>query len=221
MPSVSLPPPIRNFKLCYVTDRRALVGSAKEQTGRLHDKIAAAACAGVDWIQIREKDMTGRQLIELVRNTMGRVPATCRVLVNDRLDVACAAGAAGVHLSQQSLRVADARRFLKERKLPKDFLVGVSTHSLEAAQTAEADGADYVIFGPVFPTPSKLAYGSPQGVEKLGQVCRSVSIPVLAIGGITAENAPQCVTVGASGVAAIRLFQEADDFAAIVNSFRI
>jgi thiamine-phosphate pyrophosphorylase len=218
MLSVSLPPPIRKLKLCYVTDRKALLGSPEEQIRLLLDKIQAAARAGVDWIQIREKDLSGRELMELVCSAMRHVPSSCRILVNDRFDVACAAGAGGVHLGEQSVPVADTKRFVKERKLPRGFVVGVSTHSLEAARVAETNGADYIVFGPIFPTPSKLAYGWPQGVEKLAEVSRAASIPVLAIGGITAQNAQACASAGATGIAAIRLFQDAPDLTAVVNS---
>jgi thiamine-phosphate pyrophosphorylase len=209
------------LKLCYLTDRKALAGSAEEQVRLLLEKIGDAAKAGVGWVQIREKDLSGRELMELVSEAHRRVPASCRILVNDRLDVACAAGAGGVHLGEQSLPVHEAKRLLRERKFAGGFLVGVSTHSIEAARSAEAQGADYVIFGPVFPTPSKLAYGLPQGVERLAEVCRSVATPVLAIGGITAENAPSCVEAGAAGIAAIRLFQDAGDMVAVANSLSL
>jgi thiamine-phosphate pyrophosphorylase len=216
MPSVSLLPPTRDFTLCCVTDRKALSGAADEQLRLLLEKIEAAGHAGVDWIQIREKDLSGRVLMELVRDAIRRVPPNCRVVVNDRLDVACAVGAAGVHLGEQSLPVPEAKRLVAERNIGSDFLLGISTHSLQAAQTAQANGADYIIFGPVFPTPSKLAYGLPQGVEKLAEVCRRVLIPVLAIGGITPLNAQQCMKAGASGIAAIRLFQDAKDVHALL-----
>jgi len=93
-------------KLCYVTDRKALAGHAEEQVRVLLEKIENAACAGVDWIQIREKDLSGRALSELVREAVRRAPTTCRILVNDRVDVACTTGAAGVHLGEQSLPVS-------------------------------------------------------------------------------------------------------------------
>jgi len=147
------------------------------------------------------------------------IPST-RILINDRLDVAVAAGAAGVHLGEESLPVAEVTRWRKEEKPRADFSVGASCHSLAAAVEAERAGADYIFFGPVFATPSKAAYGPPQGLEKLGEVCRSVRIPVLAIGGITLENAATCLDSGAAGVAAIRLFQESADPAAVVEQIR-
>jgi thiamine-phosphate pyrophosphorylase len=127
-------------------------------------------------------------------------------LINDRLDVALALDTAGVHLAGHSLPTAQARRLLGPHKL-----IGVSTHSLEEAQHAAAEGADFVVFGPVFTTPSKLAYGPPQGLQQLAAVVRQVPIPVLAIGGIDQTNLPQVVEAGAYGVAIIRAVLAAAD----------
>jgi thiamine-phosphate pyrophosphorylase len=207
-------------KLCYVTDRQALAGTADRQIRLLQGEIERAARAGVDWIQIREKDLPGRAISGLAREAVRRAPASSRVLVNDRLDVACTTGAGGVHLGEQSLPVAEALRFLQAQRLPEKFLVGASAHSLAAALAAEKDGADYVIFGPIFGTPSKALFGEPQGVERLAEVCQRVGVPVLAIGGITLENAPACVRAGAAGIAAIRLFQGAPDINVVVRELR-
>jgi len=208
------------MKLSYVTDRKALGGTAEEQVRLLLEKIAAVGNAGVDWIQIREKDLSGGALGELVREAMRRVLPTCRILVNDRLDVAWSTGGAGVHLGEQSVPVAEARRFLRERPGGGAFVVGVSTHSLDAALKAQEGGADYVMFGPVFATPSKAKFGAPQGVARLAEVSAQVTIPVIAIGGITQENAQECVRAGASGIAAIRLFQDAADVGVAVRALR-
>lgn len=220
--------------LCYVTDRSLLVVEPIQGQKILRKKIAAAAAAGVDWIQIREKDLSGKELSTLAREAMKlaanrggvspRVAASppaqashARILVNDRLDIALAADTGGVHLGEQSLPPQEALRLLKwcERK---DFLIGVSCHSPTAAKEAERGGADYLFFGPVFATPSKAAYGAPQGLDRLGEVCRAVTLPVLAIGGITPENAAACLSAGASGIAAIRLFQDAPDLARVVKT---
>ena len=142
--------------------------------------------------------------------------------MNDHLDVALAEQAGGVHLGENSLpsqkRSACFCRHLPRKRSPNKFFVGVSCHSLESAKSAAASGADYIFFGPIFATPSKAAYGSPQGLNRLADVCRSVNIPVLAIGGITLENASSCLSAGASGIAAIRLFQDAVDPASLVRS---
>jgi thiamine-phosphate pyrophosphorylase len=214
---VSPLPPTREVTLCYVTDRKGLAVSPERQSEALVEKIGSAARAGVDWIQLREKDLPGRALAELLGEAIGRVPAGCRILVNDRLDVACALSAGGVHLGEKSLSVEDARRLVRGRT---DFLVGASAHSLAAACSAEKAGADYLVFGPVYATPSKMQYGSPQGIDRLREVCRAVSLPVLAIGGITVENARACFDAGAAGIAAIRLFAEAMDLAGVVKALR-
>lgn len=173
--------------------------------------------AGADWIQIREKDLSAQQLAELARKALSNTGADWRIIINDRLDVACAVGAGGIHLGEKSISVRDARRFVRDRGTGKDFLIGASVHSLEAAQIAERDGADYLIFGPIFATPSKISFGSPQGLEQLEVICRQVAIPVLAIGGITEGNARDCYSQGASGVAGIRIFQEATDLLNLVK----
>jgi thiamine-phosphate pyrophosphorylase len=206
------------MKLCYVTDRRALPGSPEEQIRSLLERVESAAHIGMDWIQIREKDLSARALAALAGEAVRRVPPSCRVLINDRMDVALAVGAGGVHLGENSMPVEEARRYLEERNSPRDFFVGVSTHSLESVRAAERSGADYVIFGPVYETPSKTAFGPPQGLERLSKACENVAIPVLAIGGITLQNAGACLAAGASGVAAIRLFQDADDVAGVVKA---
>jgi thiamine-phosphate pyrophosphorylase len=198
--------------LCYVTDRKALPAAAgHDPTSVLIERIEQAARAGVDWIQLREKDLEGRSLFELAARAIAACAASSgkqvRVLINDRLDVARAAQAAGVHLGETSVPAGAVTRW-RNRVGPPDFLVGVSCHSLEAAAQAASDGTDYIFFGPVFATPSKQAYGPPQGLQELERVCRAVSLPVLAIGGITAQNAGACLRAGAAGIAAIRLFQQ-------------
>lgn len=214
------PPPTREITLCYVTDRKGLEVSPEKQCEALVGRMEIAARAGVDWIQLREKDLSGRALAELLREALRRVPAGCRIVLNDRLDVACALGAGGVHLGRESLSVEDARRLARGRGATQDFLVGASTHSLAAALSAEKAGADYLVFGPVYATPSKAQYGPPQGIERLREVCHAVSLPVLAIGGITVENARACLEAGAAGIAAIRLFEEASDLPAVVDALR-
>jgi thiamine-phosphate pyrophosphorylase len=211
---------IGTMKLCYVTNRKELSAVVAEQTRLLLEKMESAARAGVDWLQIREKDLSGRELAALAAAALRRIPRSCGILVNDRLDVALACGAGGVHLSEASLPVADAKRLARESIPGADFLVGASVHSLGSALAAEQDGADYLIFGPVYETPSKLAFGQSQGLERLGEICRRISTPVLAIGGITARNAHRCVEAGASGIAAIRLFQNEENLDELVGRLR-
>jgi thiamine-phosphate pyrophosphorylase len=210
-----LPKPAQPI-LCYVTDRRSLpLSTSADAHPLLLDCIGNAAAAGVDWIQLREKDYSGQQWAELVQESLRRVKgagSATRVLVNDRLDVALACGAGGVHLSENGIPVAEACRlrddFFASRNQRADFLVGLSCHSLGAALGAARAGADYIYFSPIYFTPSKANYGPPQGVERLAQVCQTVDLPVIAIGGISAKNAGECWQAGAAGIAAIRLFQE-------------
>ena len=218
--------------LCYVTDRSSLplvAGARPDQFGALLGCIELAARAGADWIQLREKDLEGRSFFDLTAKAMAVSAAArgaetpARILVNDRLDVAWAArqtdGGAGVHLGESSLPVGEVVRW-RDQAGRADFLVGASCHSLEGAVETAGAGADYIFFGPVFATPSKAAFGRPQGLKKLGEICRAVSIPVLAIGGITQENAAACLETGAAGIAAIRLFQEAQDLAGLLRQIR-
>jgi thiamine-phosphate pyrophosphorylase len=205
---------------CYVTDRQALgITDPKAACEALLERIANAARGGVDWIQIREKDLGGRALAELVRRAMEKAPGT-RILVNDRLDVAIGTGAAGVHLGAKSLPVAEVVKWRRAGNAPPGFLLGRSCHSLEEAVEAERAGADYIFFGPVFATPSKEEYGAPQGTAKLRDVCARLGLPVLAIGGVTAENFQECFHAGAAGIAAIRMFQEAKALEAIIARVR-
>lgn len=217
--------------LCYVTDRRTLgVAKPAESLTALTRKIEEVAAAGVDWVQIREKDLPASALTSLTRQALGiaakvsakRASAFC-VLVNDRLDVAIAERASGVHLGEKSLPVADAKRLVesavRKQVVDSSFLIGASCHSIETARAAQHDGADYIFFGPIFATPSKAAFGAAQDITRLAEVCRVVAIPVLAIGGITTDNADSCLQAGAAGLAAIRLFQNVPNPVLTVRHF--
>jgi len=189
--------------------------------------MVSVATAGVDWIQLREKDLCGGESLELARSAIEAIrsrASSTRIIVNDRVDVALASGAGGVHLSENGFSVSDTRRladrFARDSGKSLDFLIGVSCHSLGSALGAARDGADYIYFSPIFHTPSKAFYGPPQGVERLRQICQAVQIPVIAIGGINLENIVSCYAAGAAGVAAIRLFQDATDLSAVVSSMR-
>jgi thiamine-phosphate pyrophosphorylase len=215
--------------ICFVTDRASLPvkpGVSREEV--LLERIRDAAAAGVDWIELREKDLDSRRLLELTRAAVAAVGSdestssgsrgSTRLLLNDRLDVAYVTGADGVHLTETSLPVGVVVNWT--RQSGRKLLVGASCHSLEGARLADADGADYIFFGPVFATPSKAAFGSPQGLAKLREICHAVKIPVLAIGGITMENAAACVEAGAAGIAAIGLFQQSNNLAGLLTELR-
>jgi thiamine-phosphate pyrophosphorylase len=209
--------------VCYVTDRKSL-GSAASTAGMLM-KIRAAFAAGADWVQIREKDLPALEMLGLARDAVAAAKSAgsrerggeARVIVNDRLDVALAAGAAGVHLGGESMPAREVVRWCRDGNAPSEFLIGVSCHSFEEVRGAEAAGAGYVFFGPVFETPSKKPFGAPQGIARLAEICRRVRLPVIAIGGANDENAAECLRAGAAGVAAIRMFQEARDTASLAE----
>ena len=196
-------PPI----ICLVT------GGAGERP--LLDAIVEAAQAGVDLVQIREPGLGDRALLELTR---GAVEATrdtpCRILVNDRFDIAISTNAAGVHLRGDSFPATRVRAAAGQ-----GFLIGRSVHDVAEA-TAEAPGCDYLIFGTVFPSASKPETHQASGLEALRAVCAAVHIPVLAIGGISTENVSDVAAAGASGVAAIRLFRGREPIASIVSVIR-
>jgi len=204
--------------VCCVTGRGSL--GVADRVESVLANIRAAIEAGADWVQIREKDLEARELLAIARSAVAmagdnrRAADTC-VLINDRLDVALAAGAAGVHLGHESVPARDVVRWCRGGNAPARFLIGVSCHSIEDAREAESTGAGYIFFGPLYDTPSKRSFGPPQGLGKLTEVCRAVSLPVIAIGGVNEENAEECLRAGAVGIAAIRLFQENSDPAAL------
>jgi thiamine-phosphate pyrophosphorylase len=195
--------------VCYVTGRKSLGEADADRV--LLARIRAAAEAGVDWVQIREREMAARELLALTRAAVAACAGKSRVLMNDRLDVALAAGAAGVHLRGESMPAREVIGWLRAGNAPPDFLVGVSCHSLEDALEAEDEGASYLFFGPIFETPAKKQFGEPQGVAKLAEVCRRVQIPVISIGGMSGERSAECLRAGAAGIAAIRMFQETSE----------
>ncbi|HEV2233766.1 MAG TPA: thiamine phosphate synthase [Terriglobia bacterium] len=208
------------YKLCYITDRLALGPKP------LIPRILEAARADVDLIQIREKDLPARELAALAQAAVdGACESNARIVVNDRLDVALAVGAAGVHLGTQSMpprvvRDCVNRDFASRDIASRDFLVGVSCHSLDEAVEAEAAGADYLLLGPIFPTVSKLPYGPPLGLPTLMKVTARITIPVLALGGITVERVKPCIRAGAAGIAGISIFQDCDSLAERVRELR-
>ena len=167
-------------------------------------------------VQIREKSLPARELYELMARAMEITRGgKTRLLVNDRVDIARAAGADGVHLTSRSLPADVVRNICGP-----DFLIGVSTHSLAEARVAQSAGADFVVFGPVFDTASKRAFGEPQGLDKLHEVTNALGeFPVLAIGGITRENLAACIDAGASGIAGISLFEHLGDDSCTDNSW--
>jgi thiamine-phosphate diphosphorylase len=185
-----------------ITDRRRLGGGEDA----LVQRVAAAAKAGVHLVQVRERDMEARDLSRLVARCVTAVHGTrTRILVNDRLDVALTAGAHGVHLRGDSMPASRARALA-----PIGFLIGRSVHTVTEAVMAHADGGlDYLLFGAVFATPSKPGH-RPAGVSALADVVRALPLPVLAVGGVTSETAPQLAGTGCAGYAAIGWFADGE-----------
>ncbi len=183
----------------YITDRKSAGG-----IDALLQRIARHLAGGIDMIQIREKDLPARELAALVRRVLNLPnPWNTRILVNERADIALATGAHGVHLPSDAIPAARLRAVV-----PPDFLIGVSTHTLEEAIGAERSGASFIVFGPVFAPISKLSDLPPRGLGELARVCSGVRIPVFALGGITVENTNLCENAGVAGVAGISLFSK-------------
>lgn len=193
--------PVKRPLFYYVTDRSQLAGLS------LISCMRRAMRCGADFIQIREKDLSDRELFVLTRKAVSLARGTqCRILVNGRADVARAAGAHGVHLPSTGLLPADLHPLLTQ-----DLIVGVSAHSHDEVRRAAAQGADYVLVGPVYRTASKLPYGRPMGITRFRRICAAVSIPVLGLGGIHADSVGSVLAAGAAGVAGISLFQREMD----------
>ena len=193
--------PSLESRLLVITDRRQTNGRP------LLSVVSQALRAGARAIQLRERDLPARELLSLARelHTMA-VPGGSQLLINDRLDVALALNGVGVHLRSDSLPLSLTRRLLGSERL-----LGISAHSVNEAVEAEQQGADYVVLGPVYTTPSKEVYGPPIGLRTIEEACRLVKIPILGIGGITAAGAYDVCRAGAFGVAVITAVLAADD----------
>ena len=195
--------------LYAITDRR-------RQQSDLLEHLSRLLRAGLDLLQIRAKDLPARQLFQLTEAILKLPnPSGTRILVNGRVDVALAAGAHGVHLPAGAVSPSSVRSVT-----PKGFFIGASCHSGDEVLQAEAEGADFTVFGPVFETASKWQYGPAQGLEALGEACRRAKIPVLALGGVQLENASQCLGRGAAGIAGISLFQQSSSVNETIAALR-
>lgn len=201
--------------VCVVTRARGAAGTPERMS--LLERLRSAATAGATIIQIRERQFGDRDLADFVRDVVDAArPAGALVTVNDRTDIALAAGADGVHLKSDGPHPGDVRRLV-----PSGFIVGRSVHGEDEAATLESSGAcDYLLFGTVFPSRSKPADHPIAGLDGLARVCRRVALPVIAIGGISIERAPDVAQAGAAGVAAISLFADAQDVGAVVRDLR-
>jgi thiamine-phosphate pyrophosphorylase len=225
--------------LYYITDRRAFPGDEHTCRQRLLDKIAEAASEGIDYIQLREKDLSARELEVLAREAMRIIgqkkkdrlatdhrPLTTALLINSRTDVALATAAEGVHLRANDVSPQElgtvwhepcGRGRLAREISPRDPLIAVSCHSPQEVAEAAANAATFAVFAPVFEKKDAPEARS-AGLEALRKACRA-QIPVLALGGVTLQNARSCLEAGAAGIAAIRLFQE-NDIATVIRALR-
>jgi thiamine-phosphate pyrophosphorylase len=206
--------------ILYLITRGATDETSTPESAEFHQillQISAAVTAGIPLIQIREKRLTSRVLFELAARAADLTRGTAtRVLVNDRADIAAGARADGVHLTTQSLEASIIRK-----TFGNEFLIGTSTHSLAEAEAAKDGGADFIVFGPIFESFSKKKYGPPVGVEALTTVAREVKpFPVLALGGISVNNAKECLRAGASGIAGIGLFGDPERLRSISTEIK-
>ena len=187
--------------LYLVTDRALARGRD------LADVVRAAVAGGVTCVQVREKDCSNREFLDVARRVQAVLRGTgVPLLINDRLDIALAVGAEGVHLGQQDLTLADARRLG-----PAAWIIGISAESVEDARRADAEGADYIGVSPVFATPTKTDTAKPLGLEGLRQIRAVTRLPLVAIGGINLGNAREVVRAGADGLAVVSAIVSADD----------
>ena len=200
MPSV-------DFPLYLVTDRHQTAGRP------LLSVIRRAVRAGLRTIQLRERDLSTRELLALAEDLQREAPGAC-VFINDRMDLALALATRGVHLRESSLPTSVVRNILR----PEQWL-GRSVHSVEAAAAAEREGADFVVLGPIYETPSKQPYGPPLGLQLLEQAVKAVRIPVFAIGGITAARAKEVRAAGGFGVAVVSSILSASDVEQTTHAF--
>lgn len=197
-----------DFNLYLITDRMIV------RDNDILYAVEEALKGRVKAVQLREKDFRIRELLDLayrMRDLTKRYGA--KLFINDRVDVAIAVGADGVHLGKKSIPPSAAR------KVSNNILIGVSTHSVDEAIEAEKEGADFITLGPVFYTPSKAGYGEPVGLETLKRVCSSVSLPVFAIGGIKPEVVENVLDIGAKGVAVISAILGADNIKDAAEKF--
>ncbi len=197
-----------DFRLYLITDR-------KVATKPLPEAVRLALEGGVKAVQLREKDLPVRELLCLAQELRSITREFgAKLFINDRVDVAVSVDADGVHLGTQSMPLEGARKVVG-----KGMLIGVSTHNLEEAKAAEAGGADFITFGPIFETPSKTQYGYPVGLEAIKSLITEVYIPIFAIGGIHSGNIKQIIMSGAAGVAMISAIFSSPDIRTAASKF--
>lgn len=201
---------LMDFKLYLITDRKIFTDN-----NLYMNAIEEALKGGIRAIQLREKDLNTRELLELaytIRKLTGEYDA--KLFINDRLDIALAVDADGVHLGRNSIPAHAARKIVQNK-----LMIGVSTHSLDEALEAEKDGADFITLGPVYQTPSKIKYGEPIGIDTLREVTSQISMPVFGIGGIKLDRVKEVMEAGADGVALISAIFASEDIEKTTEDF--
>lgn len=199
-----------DFAYYLITDRTQCAPDS------LETHIDKACEAGLKAVQLREKDLSDRELFELaekLRKITDRHQT--RLFINDRTDIALMVGADGVHAREDSMPIDEIKKVNNN-----DLWVGCSTHSLESAKQAEEKGADFILFGPIFDTPSKRKYGRPKGVVALQEIIQFMKIPVFAVGGINLDNAERCLEYDADGLAGISSVMSAKEPAEVLSSYK-
>lgn len=181
------------FRFCAVTDRKLLGGKWQR---KIINVVRDAIVGGIDAVQVREKDLSSRELFELAMDLRKITKNKALLYINDRIDIALAVKADGVHLGANSMHISYARKLFRG-------LIGVSCHSVKDVLEAEKNKADYVFLGPIYYTPSKSKYGKPLGIDVLKEVRKKIKIKIIAIGGINETNVKECINAGADGVAVI------------------
>ena len=217
------------LSLYYITDRRQLAPADPQSDERLETRILRAARAGVDYIQLREKDLSSRTLEELAYEAMAAIEeahrdanSRTRLLINGRVDIAIACGAAGVHLPSENAMSPDDARVAFDKAGVRSPVIAVSCHSADDVARAASRGADFAVFGPVFGKGPDAVHERVEsaGIDALRRACAaSLGMPVFALGAVTVQNAAECLRAGARGIAGIRLFQQ-DDVATTIEELR-
>ena len=197
-----------NFRLIFITSR-------KLSKTPLALVVKSACRAGVKAVQIREKDLHASGLVKIIRDIKKitfRFKAS--LIINDRLDIALLTKSNGLHIPENGLLPSQIKKF------SPGLITGKSVHSLKEARGAEKNGFDYIQFGPIFKTPAKVKFGTPQGLDNLKKVCSAVNIPVFAVGGISTARVKKCLDAGAHGVAVIRSIMKSKNMAGTINEFK-
>ena len=197
-----------DFKLLVITDRK------KCKPKKLDDVVIEACHSGVKAFQLREKDLSASEILSLSLKLRKITSNNSKLIINDRLDIALLSKSNGIHSPENGILPKQAKSF------NKNLIIGKSAHSLKSAIEAERKGYDYIIFGPVFRTQSKVKYGKPKGIKELTRICAKIKIPVFAVGGINPDRAKKCIDAGAQGAAVIGAVMKSINVKKTITEFK-